>query len=234
MGDQIILDGRRFPCRAPVLTWETTGLEFEIGRGARRQTSEIDLFVAHWTGGENEPPQMFRTLERRKLAIEFAIGTEETTPGFATVFQFCDPIRVDAFGQGKVNRRAMGCEIVNYGFRRPKFLYTIPKKGRARERYETRFNGRKRTFARFYPHQIHSVIALLEAVIDSKTTRIERAIPAQPHDAGAPLNRVMTDRELSAFRGVVGHNHVSAKKSDPGTDIMWALLANGFGGIPIR
>lgn len=233
MTGRIILDGQRYPCRAPVLTWEEHGLRFRVGRGARRQTEEIDLFVFHWTGGENPPPVMFRVLEKRKLAVEFAIGAEETTPGFATIWQFCDPCEVDAFHAGKVNRRSAGCEIVNYGFRR--FWRRIPKAGRARETYRTRWNGRKVKWARFWPHQIHSAIALAEAIVDSGETEIEFAIPVDPTSLGTPMPvpRTLTDGQLDGFRGFVGHNHVSRRKADPGADLFWALRDNGFDCRPV-
>ncbi len=221
----IILGGERFPCDAPVLTWEDHGLEFKAGRGARRQIQEIDLFVMHWTGGENEPPRMFDVLERRKLAVEFAISGHEAIPGYALIWQFCDPILTDAFQAGKVNRRSMGCEVINYGFRRLKNLHRIPRAGRDRETYPTRWNGRKRTFARFRPHQLHSALALVEAVIRSGTTKIEAAIPAR---GGEPLARVMTAAELARFSGVLGHNHVGRRKSDPGTDLIAMLSANEY------
>lgn len=231
MPGRIILGEQTFPCLAPVLTWREHGMEFKAGRGARRQVDEIDLFVAHWTGGENPPPVMFRVLEKRSLGVEFAIGAEETTPGFSTVWQFCDPIKVDAFQAGKVNRRSMGCEIVNYGFRR--FLRRVPKRGRSRETYQTQWNGRSRTFARFLPHQIHTAIALIEAIVDSGMTEIELALPSDPMNPDWPIQRVLSQNELSVFRGVVGHNHVSPRKSDPGVDLLQALKANGFDCRPV-
>jgi len=219
MGD-IILGGKKYPCRAPVLTWEQTGLEFKLGRGARRRTEEIDLFVFHWTGGENEPPQMFRTLEKRKLGVEFAITRAESTPGYGTIYQFCDPMQLDTFDAGYVNRVSMGCEIINYGWRNPKKLWMVPKAGKERETYQTVWNGRRVTYARFFAHQVHAALALADAVIESGVTKIEKRVPR--------LYRTMTPKELQEFHGVVGHNHVSSRKSDPGTDLLEMFIANGY------
>lgn len=227
MSAGIILDGQRFACDAPVLTWLETGLEFKAGRGARRRTKEIDLFVVHWTGGENEPPAMFRTLERRELGIEFAITREETTPGYSTIYQFCDPIAVDTFDAGYVNRRSMGVEIVNYGWRNPRKLWLIPKRGKERDRYKTSWGKRNPTYARFYPHQLHTLLALANTVIDSGVTRIERQVPRIVGQADM-IRRTMTRPEVAEFRGVLGHNHISAKKADPGTDALEMLIANGY------
>lgn len=233
----IILGGNRYECRAPVLTWEETGLAFKLGRGTRRRTEEIDLFVWHWTGGENEPPTMFRVLENRKLGVEFAITREETTPGYATIYQFADPLILDTFDAGYVNRVSMGCEVINFGFRRWKNLGRIPKRGRDRERYTTEWNGRKKTYARFYPHQLHSVLALADAVCESGVTNIEKRVPREMRevngiyrvaDEDQLITRVMSRDELLDFRGHVGHNHVSKRKSDPGTDLPQFLIDNGY------
>jgi len=242
MSDGIILGGKRYECRAPVLTWEEHGMEFKIGRGARRRVEEIDLFVWHWTGGENEPPTMYRTLEKRKLGVEFAITRAETTPGYATIYQFADPLILDTFDAGYVNRVSMGCEVINYGWRRLKNLGRIPKRGRDRERYKTLWNGRRPTYARFYPHQLHSVLALADAVCDSGVTKIEKRVPRAPavtprgvigrEIIGEPvedlLRRPMTKDELIDFHGHIGHNHVTKKKSDPGTDLLQHLMINGY------
>ncbi len=235
MSDGIILGGKRYECRAPVLTWEEHGLQFKIGRGARRRVEEIDLFVWHWTGGENEPPTMYRVLERRKLGVEFAITREETTPGYATIYQFADPLILDTFDAGYVNRVSMGCEVINYGFRRLKNMGRIPKRGRDRERYQTEWNGRQKTYARFYPHQLHSVLALADAVCDAGVTKIEKQVPGKVEwtsGAGdgreALLTRHMSKDELIDFHGHIGHNHVTKKKSDPGTDLLQFLIDNGY------
>jgi hypothetical protein len=234
MSEGIILAGNRYACRAPVLTWEEHGMEFVVGRGARRRVQDIDLFVVHWTGSENPPTTMFRTLEKRELGIEFAIGREETAPGYATIWQFADPIMTDTFDAGYVNKRSMGVEIVNYGFRRWKNLGLIPKKGKDRDRYKTEWNGRRPTYARFYPHQLHSLLALIEAVIDSGLTKIERRVPRSIEPvfdrwggASKMLRRPMTKDEMADFAGIVGHNHVTKKKADPGTDALEFLIANG-------
>lgn len=235
---EIILGGDKFPCRAPVLTWEHTGLEFKLGRGARRRTEEIDLFVVHWTGGENEPPTMFNTLEKRELGVEFAITRGETDPGFSTIYQFADPLILDTFDAGYVNRVSMGVEIINYGWRNPKKLWMVPKLGKDREKYKTFWNGRRPTYARFYPHQLNALLALTDAVIDSGTTKIKRQVPrsydldvyspALEAETGGLLCRPMTKQELIDFSGVIGHNHVTKKKSDPGTDALQMLMANGY------
>jgi len=218
----LILGGEQWHCDVPVFNPEDHGLEVEIGDGARRRhpkRTELDLFVLHWTGGERNPPGLFETLEARELGVEFAIGH------FGDVWQYADPLLVDTFDAGKVNPRSMGVEIVNYGFR-GKGRKPPGRWGKSRDLYETKLNGRKRTFARFRPAQINSAVALLEAVIASETTLIERRIPRD--GAGVFMARQMARAELRAFNGVLGHFHVSGRKSDPGTDIFDALDACGF------
>ena len=81
-GSEIILDGKRYDIRdyhpIPILcfNWEDDGLvEFKPGDGYNKEReSDLDTWVAHWTGGEAAPDVMTKTLQRRKLGIETAIG----------------------------------------------------------------------------------------------------------------------------------------------------------------
>jgi hypothetical protein len=229
MGD-IILGGGKYECRAPVLTWHDHGLEFKAGKGSRRRhpKQSIELLVYHWTGGENPPPTMFRVLEKRALGIEFAIAANDGIDGYATLWQFCDPLLVDTFDAGYVNRRSIGVEIVNYGYRR--LLRRVPRAGRSRDVYFTEWNGRTRKFARFHPAQLNTAHALAETIINSEVTGVLRRLPRDGDSrVGDVLRRTMKRSEVDAYAGgVIGHNHLSSGKSDPGTDLFTMFEANGY------
>lgn len=225
----IIIDGQRFHVgiaghESPrVLTWHDHGVEFRAGEGFnKRRRSTIDLCVWHWSGGENEPLTMVRTLRKRKLGIEFAIGST------GVVYQFCDPMRVDTADAGPVNARSVGVEVINYGvrsfsreddaFRAGGLL--IPKRGVGRTRSEHTIHGRRHTVASFYPAQIAAAQALADA--------LSRALPIPPQvplddSRNWVIDHALSADALGAFSGHVGHYHVSKRKLDPGPQFMREL-----------
>ena len=192
-------------------------MECKVGDGARRRNPKtlIDLFVLHWTGGEGDAKACFDVLDTRELGVEFCIDRE------GDIFQFADPVFVDTFDAGSVNPRSIGVEITNYGFR--DIASQIPKYGRDREIYDAIMRGKLRKFARFYPEQIKSAIALVDAV-----TAALPSIPRCLAGKNAKLfTGTMTRSQLAAYTGVIGHFQLSDNKSDPGTDLLDAFAATG-------
>ena len=215
----VIIGGKQFPCAAEVSTWHTHGLEFRPGKGARKRTQVPDLFVLHVTGGEGAPPAMFETLTQRELGIEFAIDVE------GVIWQFCDPLLVDTFDAGPINKRSIGVEIVNYGYRvDPK---TVPLKGKTRPLYDCIIHGRRVVMARSNPAQIAALVALADTLTSCPALKIPRRLPRTK--SGEVHGRLLDSAEIAAFAGVLGHLHVSGAKIDPGLDVMEALSAAGYG-----
>lgn len=213
----LILNNACVPCAVPVHNWLDHGMQFMVGRGARRRRVEkvpLELGVAHWTGGENPPETMFRVLQRRELGVEFAIDRD------GTVYQFADPVLVDTFDAGYVNKRSWGCEIVNYGYRGK--LSMVPRRGRDRETYTDTIHGRRREMARFASEQVDSFIALAEAIHGH--LEIPLCVPTEPN--GELLRRAMSRGEMKSFSGIVGHYHVTDRKLDPGTDLLNECLTH--------
>lgn len=213
----LLIGGQRWPVDAQAVLWPDSGLEVRVGRGARRRgDGAIDKFVWHWTGGENDIRTLFRVLQGRELAVEFAIDVS------GIVWQFCDPAEVDTFDAGAVNRTSAGCEVVNYGFVAPG--REPPPRGVGRGTYRRTFRGSMREFARFHPAQLRAALALAETV--SRALPVPRVIPREPD--GSIMARTMRSAELVAYRGHLGHYHVSERKSDPGLDLLESLAAAGF------
>lgn len=218
----LIVSGRVVQCSVPVYNWRDTGLEFRPGDGARQRVTKqiIDLFVWHWTGGEGDVERLYAVLDKRELGVEFYIDQTGRT------FQFADPATVDTYDAGPFNPRSVGCEIACYGFT-AKGREKPGAWGKRRATYETTMNGRRREFARFFPEQVASAIALGVAVSDAIPT-IPKAVPVGADRRLYPdemPDRVMRPR--GGFRGHVGHYHLTDEKSDPGHDLLQAFLDSG-------
>lgn len=193
-----------------VRTWHDTGLQFRAGEGFnKRRHQDINLMVWHWTGGEGEPSEIFKTLKKRELGVEFAIART------GDIWQFCDPLIVDTADAGSVNARSIGCEMVCYGIPSALTLWRPPKLGRDREIYEDQINGKTYKIGWFYPAQIKAALALADALTGA-LPRIERRVPEI-----SP--RVLLPTELKAFAGHLGHYHVSQQKQDPGPRLIERL-----------
>jgi len=209
----IIISGCRYPCLAPVLTWHELNVEFKAGEGYnKRRKRDIDLVVWHWTGGEGSPSTVVRTLKRRKLGIEFAIGRD------GVIRQYCDPIEVDTADAGRFNSRSVGVELVNYGFtmrNRP-----IPRLGKKRPVYQCILQNRQRSFAHFTSNQLVEGLALANTLSDALS--IPRQVPVD-EEYLMVLGRTMANEEADSFKGHVGHFHLSERKSDPGFDLLEAF-----------
>jgi hypothetical protein len=158
---------------------------------------------------------MYNTLDRRELGIEFALGE------CGDIWQFADPIKVDTFDAGYINPRSMGVEKVCYGYRKK-----VPPRWAWRDTYRTKLHGRSMELADFTELQKLALLALIEAVIESGTTKIERKLPRDAE--GNILARKMSRSEMRKLNGVCGHYHVTASKNDPGTSIFDYLDQCGY------
>lgn len=213
----IIMNGKSVETGRPVKTWMETGLECKVGDGARRRTPKtlIDLFVLHWTAGEGGGPECFSVLDQRELGVEFCIDIQ------GVIWQFADPVLVDTFDAGYVNPRSIGVEITNYGFRNDPS--EVPSRGKQRPLYQTSIRNKRRTLARFWPEQLVSAIALVDAVTGALPS-IPRNLPGMD---GQLFTGTATRGQIAHYAGVIGHFHLSDEKSDPGTDIFDAFAATG-------
>jgi hypothetical protein len=206
----LIVGGKEIPCAVPVIDWHKSKLEITIGGDSRKRTKAPDLCVWHWWGFEGSIENLWGAFQRRELGSEFSIDAA------GTVYQHCDPMLVDSFDAGKANRRSVGIEVQNFGFRAPG---QWPKTGTGslRTTYETTQNGTKRKFAAFFEPQLQSCVALADA-LSSAIPGIARKVPQDAQ--GALIERVLSDAELAKFAGHIGHFHIERGKSDPGADLL--------------
>ncbi len=199
----------------PIFGPKDHGMEFVVGTGYNKPRKvDITLGVIHWTGSENPIETMFRVLNNRKLGVEFAISP------LGSLYQFCDPCKVDTADAGKANKMSWGVEIVNQGIRQwynPKKWKTPRAQKRSgfnlgpRPTYQTKIHGRKMRVWGFYPRQTATLCALNKLLAD--------AIPS--YGSGVCVEPGTMD--FKGFNGAVGHFNVSRRKTDPGTQVMTDL-----------
>lgn len=228
MSEGILIDGKYYDLRhpktnipIPVFGPEDHKMEFRVGEGWNKPRKEpIDLAVWHWTGSENAVETMYRVLNNRKLGVEFAISP------LGSVFQFCDPAKVDTADAGWVNARSIGVEIVNAGVRRLNTLWREPRTRKPklgpRMGYDTRIHGVKLRCWDFYPWQTYTALALAKVFSDAIPTLPARVAPGASVDIPA----------MKEFTGHCGHYHVSRKKTDPGTEFIKNLRTFFDGELP--
>lgn len=204
----LVLNGLSVQVSAPV----DHSLAFEPGsHGARRRVVPCDKGVLHWTAGEGDGPRVHRVLAGRDLSIHFTIDRE------GVIWQYADPGVVACAHAGRsMNACSWGVEVVDYGM-----AATVPAKGAARERYTCTIHGKERLVADYLPAQYEAVYALCDAVHGA--LGIPRQVwCSEPHG-------LVRWPQLSKFRGLVGHFHISPRKTDPGTRPLEFMAARWMG-----
>lgn len=219
MADGVIVDGKSYPLIHPITKRpisifgpEDTGMEFVVGTGYnKRRRAPLRHGVIHWTGSENAIETMYRVLNNRKLGVEFAIDP------MGSLYQFCDPKKVDTADAGAANKTSWGVEVVCAGLvrkRKPgkKFrAWKAPGHMGARPKYKTRIHGRKMECRAFYPAQMQTLCALNALMVD--------AVPE--YEDGVCVDSGVIN--FKRFRGAIGHLNLKRGKTDPGTKPMELL-----------
>ncbi len=198
-------------------------MEFHPGDGHnKRRMAALDLSVWHWTGSENALETMFRVLMKRKLGVEFAISP------YGSLYQFCDPTKVDTADAGIANARSWGVEMVNAGIRRRSTLWREPRyrkiKMGPRDKYDCRIHGKKVRVWNFYTAQIITAFALnrlMSDVVGTYPANVATAPTVLDVKAKTNGDRHTFDRHI--VQGAVGHYNVSRRKLDPGPLFMAQL-----------
>lgn len=197
----VIVGGRIVPVDARVRTWHEHGLTFVCGK--RAQTRAV---VLHWTGGEGQSTQVYRTLKTRGLSVQFLIEQD------GTIIQYTD---ADAYCShaGGANAWTVGIEIANAAT--PTTNLAWP-----REVYRETIHGRTFRCARFYPEQLDAAFHLTRALC------LAYGLPLDvPRGKDGELIRgVLPLRVLAEYRGVLGHYHLTTRKNDPGAEILQSIV----------
>jgi len=214
----IIVSGKEVACDAPVVLWGESGLRFD----ALAKRSSTTAVVLHHTSGSNLAPGVHHALKTRRdprtgkllnLSVHFVVEPN------GTVYQFCDASMrcahagsADDTNQDGVrvsgNSTTIGIEIVNPALR------SAPPRGLPRPMITETIHGEKATVTGFTPAQVTSTIALVRSLCRAY------GLPfAFPMDGAAVLATTMPELEFKAFRGVLGHLHLTSRKRDPGIAI---------------
>ena len=206
----------------------------------------MDLLVLHYDACGTSR-SCFRVLhDERQLSVHFLLDVD------GTIYQTLD-LMEQAWHARQANARSVGVEIAHIGAypaAGPNPLdewyqadgegvrLTIPERFGDGGVRAAGFRGRParaelcagevhgRTYVQydFTPEQYAS-LARLTAALARVLPRITLDAPRDA--AGRVRSDVLTDAELRAFRGVLGHQHVSDRKRDPGPAFDWERLLMG-------
>ncbi|MDP6409423.1 MAG: peptidoglycan recognition family protein [Planctomycetota bacterium] len=206
----------------------------------------VDQFVLHYdVCGTSRT--CFDVLHRRRgLSVHFLLDLD------GTIYQTLD-VRDTAWHAAVANSRSLGVEIAQWGARAPARIgeldewyasvdggtrVTIPERfgdGGLRtagfEGWTARpalqrgvIHGTELVQFDFTAEQYDSLVRLLAGLC----TELPGLLPDAPRDASG---RVRTDAlapaELAAFRGILGHYHVTSRKTDPGPAFDWERVLHG-------
>jgi len=192
----IIVHGRRVPvvCDTPIETWrDPGGLDLHHDGGYSRRSRKPDLIVLHW-GGRNAR-SCRNALAGRHLSSHF--GTDR-----GVIHQWLD-LRHSAWHAGSpANGRSVGIDICQQP--------TVNLKSY----YKDRGYG-LRTMANPSSRGPRKVLSLHKDTAKATADLVAALCEALGIPATMPdHDRVMNRAELNAFRGVVGHHHLSKSKWD--------------------
>lgn len=206
----------------------------------------VDQFVLHYdVSGTSR--QCFKILhDLRGLSVHFLLDID------GTIYQTLD-VKERAWHATKANDRSVGVEIAHigaYGSIKGSPLEEWYQRDRAGPKIVLpdwmgdggvrtdgfvgrpasgapsagKINGRELVQYDFTPEQYDSLIKLT-ASLCSALPKLECEYPRGTD--GEVLNRAMTDDEFEAHRGLLGHWHVQANKSDPGPAMDWERVVRG-------
>ncbi len=255
-GTEIVIAGKRIPIGVPVVLWNDAGGYNAYGRSKERANfargrqsdprESIDQFVLHYDvcGVSRE---CFRVLEARGLSVHFLLDID------GTLYQTLD-LAETAWHAREANARSIGVEIANIGAyprgsnelatwyavdgRGPRI--TVPRSlgtggvktngfiGRPARHQKLRgeINGQALEQYDFTPEQ-YETLAHLTAALVRYLPNLDLRFPTE--GPSRIRSDVMSARQLERYRGILGHQHISASKTDPGPSFNWAALARRAG-----
>jgi N-acetyl-anhydromuramyl-L-alanine amidase AmpD len=229
--DALIAGGRALATTCHVVGWQESGYQFR-GLPTRATTRQL---VLHWTGGSAPAPLVYRTLKSRtgKRGQRLNLSVHLCVEADGTVYQFAD-LDARCAHAGTVddsdhdghelsgNAQSVGIEIVNPAI--PSDKPQDMTRGVLRQVLSEKIHEIEIRQTTFTQAQTTAVIELVRVICGHYSLPV-----AVPMEGDQPMARVMTEAEFSAFTGVCGHYHLTARKRDPGLALMRAVAA-----LPLR
>ncbi len=233
-------DGLRYHPGRKARSPELAGRVAREGWTLRNLREQVDLFVLHYdVAGTSE--SCFKILQdRRELSVHFLLDVD------GTIYQTLD-LREQAWHARQANPRSVGIEIANIGAYEPgkksalDKWYVRDRGGVSLRLPETLGDGGVRSkgfIARparhrrvrgtvhgvtyeqydFTPQQYRSLVALT-AALNEAFPNIELQIPRDGR--GAIRSDALSASEFERYRGIIGHQHLTEAKRDPGPAFDW-------------
>jgi hypothetical protein len=190
------------------------------GCGVRKV--EPQLFVGHWTGGENGIAGIYATLRERELSVEFAMDAG------GGIQQLADPGKTYCAHAQGVNISSFGMEIQCRGVVPGAFTPAQLKKLGAkvpRGTYKAQYHGHDWSIASFTADQMNAWAAFCELLVQARI--ISRQVYGDPRKK-TPCLEVLPLKKLQTMQGIIGHLNVSPEKLDPGPQPFEELIADGW------
>lgn len=207
----LLVDGREIRCNAIV----RSDARFRFAALGKRTTTRA--VVVHHTAGKGSHHQVYSTLVKRGLSVHFCVN------GDGEIWQYADA-SLRCSHAGAANSWSVGIEVVNPA-------REIPVRGDyPRQVVVEEIHGVDVRHTTFTAEQVKSVLALTEALC--RAYGLPHEVPMANGDVVATA--LPRDR-LEAWRGVLGHLHVTTRKLDPGLAVLRAIAAqqarraNGLG-----
>ena len=186
----IIIGSEEIPCNAKVHTWHEHGLTFDYSHApTRSELEQIRWGVLHWTAsgkrlGLKGAKQVWRTLTRRGLSVEFVITDE------GDIWQFVDPKWRRCAHAGRLNSMSIGVEVTGPGWLR-RYLGS-------RKQYTGTVHGWTTKFIDYTPEQHASVAALADSLALADV--IPKFVATEPYER-------LPQSYFETHRGWCGHLH---------------------------
>jgi N-acetyl-anhydromuramyl-L-alanine amidase AmpD len=201
MSCAILVDGREVGCEAVVRA--NAHLKFS----ALGKRAETRMALWHWTGGVGRAPQVFRTLQERRLSVHFLIEPE------GVIWQYADAM-LRCSHAGVANGFSVGIEITNPATR------LDVEDGLKRQVLADEVHGKRIRYQGFTDAQVKSARAL------ARSLSLAFGLPLDvPRNAdGSIIRRLLTKPESDDFRGHAGHYHFSLAKTDPGPCFLESIV----------
>lgn len=219
----IVVQGKRWPCAAPVQQGEDIGLVFPALHLRVHPTRWI---VLHWTGAENAPRDVHRNMlghRSRKTGRPEPLSVHFVVDQHGGIVQLMDAqARAAHCAAHGGNAFGVGIEIISRGSdltRSPRGFYRPL-------RTET-IHGRQVTYADFLDAQVVAVTQLVQALCDAYALPL--CAPLEPD--GRVMSGALSVAELEQYRGPLGHYCLEPGKVDPGPELLRLIAAAGPGKV---